>query len=84
MNQIRVIANSLFYYHVPEPIEPYWIAQCSLPAIPLDNQALTEGFQEFELRCISPRLFPNMGYIPTKERQRGGMLFMIKLLNLPG
>ena len=49
----QVIANSLFYYHVPEPIEPYWIAQCSLPAIPLDNQALTEGFQEFELRCIS-------------------------------
>jgi len=62
-----VIANSLYYYHVPHPIEPSWLAQCSVPAAPLlDEKAISEGFQTFTPReitfnCTQTWLYPYGG-----------------------
>lgn len=39
------IAHALFYYHVtPEETTAAWLAQCTTPAVPLDADAIAEGF----------------------------------------
>ncbi len=39
-----LIAHALHFYHVtPEEVETDWVAQCAVPVVPLDAQALTEG-----------------------------------------
>ncbi|NBD36734.1 MAG: hypothetical protein GVY30_12160 [Chloroflexi bacterium] len=45
-----VIGGSHFYYQVPEPTQPTWVAQCSRPVHPLNADAISEGFG-----AISPR-----------------------------
>lgn len=41
------IANALFYYAVtPEETRLDWLAQCNLPGVPLDEEALQFGFSQ--------------------------------------
>jgi len=61
-----VIANSLFYYHVTPPIEPTWLAQCSIPVAPLDESAIAQGFGNRQLRtftfdCTHTWIYPQGG-----------------------
>jgi len=61
-----MIANSHFYYRVPAPLAPTWLAQCNQPAIPLQPQAITEGFGDIAPRqlsfdCTQTWVYPNAG-----------------------
>ena len=48
-----MISNSLFYYHVDESLSPTWLAQCTIPVTPLNEDAIAEGFGEIDLRTIA-------------------------------
>ena len=61
-----VIALSLFYYHVDSSLAPAWLAQCTVPVVPLNKDAVAEGFGEIELRsivfdCSQSWVYPNRG-----------------------
>ncbi|MBN1877966.1 MAG: glycosyltransferase family 39 protein [Anaerolineae bacterium] len=61
-----IIANSLYYYHVPVPISPTWLAQCTIPSTPLNEQAIVEGFGDLPLRqipfdCTQTWIYPHAG-----------------------
>ncbi|MBN1875155.1 MAG: glycosyltransferase family 39 protein [Anaerolineae bacterium] len=61
-----IIANSLYYYHVPAPVAPAWLAQCAVPAPPLDGGAIEQGFGMLTLRlltfdCTQSWIYPHNG-----------------------
>lgn len=61
-----IIAHSLYYYEITPAEAPVWIAQCSNPVIPLDQQSLTQGYGERPLRllsfdCIKSWIYPEGG-----------------------
>jgi hypothetical protein len=47
-----MIAHTLFYYHVDATLAPTWLIQCTVPAIPLDEATIVEGFEGIDLRSI--------------------------------
>lgn len=60
------IANALFYYHVPSQDELQWSAQCQVPAVPLDNDALLAGLdslpvRQLEFDCTQAWIIPAVG-----------------------
>ncbi|MBN1877969.1 MAG: hypothetical protein JXA33_27355, partial [Anaerolineae bacterium] len=62
----QIIANSLFYYHVPDPVAPIWLAQCSLPSPPLSESVIAGGFGGLTPRaltfdCTQTWIYPNGG-----------------------
>jgi hypothetical protein len=48
-----VIAHTLFYYQVDATSAPTWLAQCTLPAAPLSEDAVAEGFGDISLRSVA-------------------------------
>lgn len=61
---------ALFVYHVP-PVDPppTWLAQCTVPVVPLSPQAAADGFGRNDLRmalfdCSSGWLYPTGGRDP--------------------
>jgi hypothetical protein len=48
-----VIAYTLFYYQVDAASAPTWLAECTVPRTPLDQEAITAGFEGIELRVVS-------------------------------
>jgi hypothetical protein len=61
-----VIAQTLFYYHVDAADAPKWLAQCTLPAAPLDEEAVSGGFGATDLRsmafdCTQSWVYPEDG-----------------------
>jgi len=61
-----VIARTLFYYHVDATSAPTWLAQCTVPAAPLNEDAVAEGFGELGLRsvhfdCSQSWVYPDLG-----------------------
>ncbi len=61
------IAHVLFYYHVPpQDPPPRWVAQCTVPTVPLSAEAVAEGFGRNDLRlvefdCTQAWLYPEGG-----------------------
>ena len=60
-----IIAHTLFYYEVPELQHP-WIAQCSVPTAPLNQDAIQVGFDEIIFRslvfdCTQTWVYPEGG-----------------------
>ncbi|MDX9954893.1 MAG: hypothetical protein RBT75_12390, partial [Anaerolineae bacterium] len=60
------IANALLYYHVPYQEELQWSAQCQVPAVPLDDDALREGLgslpaRQLEFDCTQAWIIPAAG-----------------------
>lgn len=60
------IANAIFYYHVPSQDEIQWSAQCQVPAVPLDNDALQAGLgslpaRQLEFDCTQAWIIPTSG-----------------------
>jgi 4-amino-4-deoxy-L-arabinose transferase-like glycosyltransferase len=58
-----IINHSLLVYEVP-PYETDWIAQCSTPVAPLNEEAITEGMGSDKLRrlafdCTAAWIYPN-------------------------
>ncbi|TFG72639.1 MAG: phospholipid carrier-dependent glycosyltransferase [Anaerolineales bacterium] len=49
----QVIAHSLYYYEVTPEEAPVWVAQCSVPVIPLDQATITQAYGERTLRLLS-------------------------------
>ena len=47
------IAHTLFYYHVDAASAPAWLAQCTVPAVPLGEDAVAQGFGEIDVRTIA-------------------------------
>ena len=64
------IAHVLFYYHVPpQDPPPTWVAQCTVPDVPLSPEAVAEGFGRDDLRrvyfdCTQGWLYPAGGDVP--------------------
>ncbi len=61
-----VIAHSLYYYKVTPEEAPVWVAQCSVPVIPLDQATLTQGYGARTLRllnfdCTKSWIYPDGG-----------------------
>ncbi|MBN1179627.1 MAG: hypothetical protein JXD18_10465, partial [Anaerolineae bacterium] len=58
---------ALFFYDVEEPQQPpTWLAQCTVPVVPLPPDAIAEGFGRDDLRlatfdCTQSWLFPTGG-----------------------
>lgn len=64
------IAHVLFYYHIPpqHPV-PAWLAQCTIPTVPLSPEVASEGFGRDDLRlaafdCTQAWLYPDGGRSP--------------------
>ncbi|MGQ9710707.1 MAG: ArnT family glycosyltransferase [Anaerolineae bacterium] len=61
------IAHVLFYYRVPpQDSPPRWVAQCTVPVVPLSQEVITEGFGRDDLRlafwdCTQAWLYPDGG-----------------------
>ncbi len=47
------LGNALFIYDVPAVAPPAWIAQCTQPAVPLDETTLQEGFGTLPARRLT-------------------------------
>ena len=64
------IAHVLFYYHIPpQDPPPTWVAQCTVPDVPLSPEAVAEGFGRDDLRrvyfdCTQGWLYPAGGDMP--------------------
>jgi hypothetical protein len=64
------IAHVLFYYHIPpQDPPPTWVAQCTVPDVPLSPEAVAEGFGRDDLRrvyfdCTQGWLYPAGGDVP--------------------
>ena len=64
------IAHVLFYYHIPpQDPPPTWVAQCTVPDVPLSPDAVAEGFGRDDLRrvyfdCTQGWLYPAGGDVP--------------------
>jgi 4-amino-4-deoxy-L-arabinose transferase-like glycosyltransferase len=61
-----VIAGTLFYYRVDAAMAPTWLAQCTVPAAPLNKDAVADGFGEISLRstafdCSQSWVYPDGG-----------------------
>jgi 4-amino-4-deoxy-L-arabinose transferase-like glycosyltransferase len=62
-----IVANALLVYRVRErEPRPAWLAQCTVPAIPLSPEAVIEGFGRADLRlltfdCTQSWLYPDAG-----------------------
>lgn len=74
-----VIAQTLFYYHVDAANAPKWLAQCTVPAVPLDEEAVAEGFGEIDLRsiafdCSQSWVYPEGGATRGVYTLHGGLL----------
>ncbi len=63
-------ANAIFVYEIaPGRARPHWLAQCTVPVIPLTQEAIEEGFGEAELRhitfdCAQSWVYPEGGRSP--------------------
>ncbi|MBN1877967.1 MAG: glycosyltransferase family 39 protein [Anaerolineae bacterium] len=60
-----IIANIYFYYHI-EPLSTPWLAQCTVPAAPLNADAIQVGFadlvpHELYFDCTQTWVYPNGG-----------------------
>jgi 4-amino-4-deoxy-L-arabinose transferase-like glycosyltransferase len=61
-----VIADIFYYYHVDSTLAPAWVAQCAVPAVPLDEGALARGFEGVDVRftafdCSQSWVYPGGG-----------------------
>jgi hypothetical protein len=61
-----VVADMFFYYHVDAALAPAWLAQCAVPATPLDADVLARGFEGVDLRftvfdCGQSWIYPDGG-----------------------
>ncbi len=65
-----VIAHTLYYYHVDPALAPTWLAQCTVPVAPLNEDAIAEGFGEIDLRLIAFDCSQSWVY-PDSGRTRG-------------
>jgi hypothetical protein len=59
-----MVGHALLVYHVTE--EPQWVAQCTTPAVPLDDAAIAAGWGRTDLRradfdCTAAWLYPSGG-----------------------
>ncbi len=74
-----VIAQTLFYYHVDGANAPKWLAQCTLPAAPLEERDISSGFGEIDLRsivfdCTQSWIYPQDGATRGVYALHGDML----------
>jgi hypothetical protein len=87
-----VIANAMLVYHVPEQDPgPTWLAQCSVPVVPLSPEAVVEGFGLTDLRllafdCTQSWLYPDAGesagwYVLHRETAERGNGFIQRQLD---
>ena len=65
-----ILAQSLFYYHVPALAGESWLAQCEVPAVPLDAAHARAGFGGRSLRQLTFDCTQTWVY-PHTDGQRG-------------
>ena len=81
------LGHGLFVYHVSAPQTPAgWIAQCTVPVVPLPPDVIAEGFGQPGLRqvvfdCAQSWFVPGGGAIPGwyalyRDTARGGDVFI--------
>jgi len=71
-----VIADAIFIYDVPPMPEDTWLAQCSVPVVPLDAATISEGFspppsRQVTFDCSQAWIYPvgpgRMGWYAVHE-----------------
>lgn len=66
------IANSIHYYDVlPEETATYWVAQCTDPVLPLDDDDIIAGFGDREVRRYIPFDCTQTWIIPPLQQGSG-------------
>jgi hypothetical protein len=60
------IARTLFYYHVDAALAPAWLAQCTVPVVPLDEDVIAKGIEGIDPRrvdfdCSQAWVYPSGG-----------------------